>query len=502
MSRLATQAGLSALVPLAALGSALLLLAATRSGPGVTPDGVVYLEAGRRLAAGEGFGEAARAGGLAPPGHFPPLYPALLAALARAGLAPQDAARALAAGLLASNVWLMGIGAGRACPGLRAAAPLAAWLAAASAHLLGIHAFVLSEPLFLALALGALLSLARHLEGGGRRAFAAAAALAALALLDRYAGAALALAGALALALCARPRRLAGAVLFAALAALPLCVFLAWLAEAPPRELALHPISWGRMRLAVATLAGWLLLGRLPFAAQAAALAALGLAMAALARRAPREPASEVARVFACFGAVYALFLPLSVSLADAHTPLNARLLAPLYPVALVLALRAAQHALRFSRGRAPRAIALAGALLFTLASGRAALAFALSARADGVAPGYATRAWAESPLVARLRQLDAGTPVYSNAPDAVVFLTGREARWLPRRREPVSRQPRGDLAAQLAALRRDVEERGAVVAWFDELAWRSYLLTRPELERLPLRSLGRFSDGALYAGR
>jgi hypothetical protein len=84
----------AAVVLLAAMAAALVWVV-TAEGPWVTPDGVSYL----RMAQGLDPLEH-------PPGHFPFGYPAVLDLFDGLGMAPLTAARALGAGLAATNVLL------------------------------------------------------------------------------------------------------------------------------------------------------------------------------------------------------------------------------------------------------------------------------------------------------------------------------------------------------------------------------------------------------------
>ena len=104
--------------------------------------------------------------------------------------------------------------------------------------------------------------------------------------------------------------------------------------------------------------------------------------------------------------------------------------------------------------------------------------------------------------MLERIRRLPAGVPLYSNAPDAIRFHTGRPARRLPQRWDPVNKRASDDLRGQLLAMRRDLEQHGGLVVWFDDLDWRAYMLTRKDLALMPLKTVETFRDGSLYENR
>lgn len=518
MSGLARAALVPSWVVLAALAGVTALGLATRWGPGLTPDSVVYVDAARSLAAGDGLVAVASDGERAPLTHFPPLYPAALAGAIALGADALAAARWLGVALLAANAALVGLAVRASTPGARVTPGLAALLAAASAQMLRIHAAALSEPLFLLLASAGLLLLGRHLERPRRARLVAAAACIGLAPLARYAGLALVAAGALALAWRAPGpprRRLSQAALFAGVALLPLA---AWLArnraatgDAVGRALGVHWIEPAELARGLGTVASWFLLEDLPRPVAAALLALLAGALVGRGTRplqaGGRRSAAAILRrlgaipsVFAIFGAAYVVFLLASISFVDAYTPLNHRILAPLFVATLVVVMRCADRAAP-ARPAWRRAAGLAAAL-FVVGYTSSAASWTLESRRDGVWPGYGTRAWRESPTLAALRALPPERPLYSNAADAVRALTGRPARSLPRRWDPVSEQWEADFPSELRAFGRAIEHGHGLVVWFEGFGWRRYLVSRDDLASLPLRSLGRYPDGELLESR
>jgi hypothetical protein len=384
-----------------------------------------------------------------------------------------------------------------------------------------LHSMAWSEPLFLALGFLGLAATARYLETGGRWALAGAAALLGAACLTRYAGLAFLATGVVSLALfgpgSARGRL--GATL--ALGALGLAPLAAWFAHnqviggtTAGRALALHPVGTTQAWQALNTLAGWLLVP--PEAGTALKLAALAVFTAALAgvviwQRA-RQPGglarAEARRMAAGLPAaikvllalvpVYGLFLLASISLVDANTPLDDRILSPVYLAGVAVAGYALQAAWPGLRAAGWPRLAVAGALLvFAAVSAWRTGGLAASSGANGI--GFYQTAWRQSPTLALVRALPETAAVYTNAPEAVYLHTGRAALRIPRQFSAVEQAENEQFEAELAAMTGQLAGGGRVV-YFASVRG-SARPTEAELaERLGLEVVARPADGTLYA--
>jgi 4-amino-4-deoxy-L-arabinose transferase-like glycosyltransferase len=222
---------LALLVGAAALGAALVWISMP-GGAGTSPDSWYYLAAARNLLAGEGF--AGYTG--APLVFWPPLYPTVLAAiygvgdLLGANVHILLAVRLLNAVTFAAIVVVAGV---LFCRGIRARRLVVmAMLAVVVAYPLAfVSSAVWSEPLLILLCLLFFVALARYLQHGSLRLFAAITLLAALASLQRYVGVFLIPTGCLSILLILQQtglrQRLSRSVLFGASAAAPLALYLA-----------------------------------------------------------------------------------------------------------------------------------------------------------------------------------------------------------------------------------------------------------------------------------
>jgi hypothetical protein len=459
---------------------------------------VIYVSAARNLLAGDGISIPVAGEDPEPVTHFPPLFIVAAAAPGLLGADPLDSVRWTNVLLFAINVLLIGWI-------VRAVANSAAWgaffatLALASYELIRVHAFAWSEPLFLALTYAGLYLLATS-GGRDRRRFAAAAGLLALAFLARYVGVVALGTGALHLATDlrrSRSERVRDVVLFLAIGAIPA---IAWSlrnlivgGSAVDRALAFHPIDPRKLLHAGWVLGSWIVPG----------LVAVGvvawIGSPSGTRRIASPLGDRTVRLFGAYGLLYVVFVFLSMTFIDAHTPANHRIFIPVYPAALVV-FAAWLRGLAPPPGRSRRvAIALA-VLALGIGLPRLATAGLWTARSFAGGHGFASREWAHSETIQRVRELEAGTPIHSNAADAILILTGRVASTVPRRFDAITRLPDDGYGDGVDRLDADLR-RGAVVVWFDRVDWRWYLPPeRVLVDALALRPIHELADGRIHA--
>jgi hypothetical protein len=480
----------------------LLLWIGTSAGVGLPPDAATYVPAAYNLRHGQGYTLTTPEGGASPVTHFPPLYSAVLALL---GPDPLDRVRPLHGAILVGNVVLVAWLLARAAPGSFWLPLLGATAMALSPVLLELHAAAVSEPLWLILTFASLGLLAEHLAQPRRGALVGAAALAGLAFLVRYAGVALLGTGALLLIAREAParRRAAEVMGFLFLASLPMA---AWMLHnvlttgAPTdRALVFHPLGAKKLLQMLDTFARWFMPG-----AHAALLGlpllvvAVGALDCARRRAATRPPRHPLPRVLLGYSGIYLAFLVTSISLFDAATPLNDRILSAVFIAAWIVALLGAHRwiAVRDSR-RLARLLAVLVAVLLAGYAGEAHDWARLRARDGGAA--YGSRAWRASPTIDLVRALPEGVSIYTNAPDAVRLLAGRASSMLPRHIDDGTRLPVSDYPRRIADLR-DAVRAGALIVWFDRMNWRRYL-TRPKRLRamLPIRPAQKLPDGVVF---
>lgn len=513
LRRLWPRAGLLIL----ALCGVAVLQVATARGVGVSPDSVAYIAAARGLLQGLGLGSPVSDGHWSPLIHYAPLFPTLLAALGVLGIDPLDGARWLNSFLFAGNVFV----AGHIIQwdtGSISSAIYGAALLVISFPMLTVHSMAWSEPIFVLLSLLALLWLSQYAEHLTIGYVVAAAAAVGLGVLARYAGLVLIAAGVGAIVIGNRHARrdaLRDGGLFAAISGLlgGLWLIRNWLVAGTltGRSVAVHLVSVAQLRRGLETTVDWLRPegGLQRCAAALVATGACALLLHGLAQRLPRPapPAhrditrrSTVARTALIFIAGYGLFLLIAISLFDAATPLDDRILSPLFAWALIAVACAAHRVV--TGPRRPfwtRALVLTGGMWLATAQLLRVVPWAIAAHGNG--QGYTSTAWQQSPIIAQVRALPVPTRIFSNGDDAIYLLTGRLAERIPERISPTTTQANEHYESDLARWRSRLVESHGVVVYFTRIDWRSNLVSATDLrERLTLHALYDSADGTIYA--
>jgi len=464
-----TRRFLLALPPLAGL---LAVVAATGRGLYVSPDAVFYVGTARNWLDGRGLTPPP---GLPPLEHFPPLFTLVLATLGTAGLDPLDGARLVNALAFAGTVLLVGLVV-RSRTGSVPAALAASILTAAAVDQLTYSASALSEPLFILLGVAGLVVLAAYLDRPSPALLAAAAGLVAGAFLTRYVGIAVVVAGVAALLW---RRRWAAAAVFGTTTLAPVAAWLVWAEGPTDRSVVLHMFGADYLGQAVRPLSRWLVPWPGPPLGAVLALLLL-VAGVAVVRRLPPQAGSTLSRLLVVFALAYLAVLLANRALTDATGRLDARFLAPLHVVAILLVVPAL-HRLR-----------VAGVLVLAQVVG--AVAWTAGGLTDD---GLSRRGYNAAALRRSAAMADVGQPVYSNAFDAIYFLTGRPALPIPAEKDYLTGRPNLRYAEELAAMRAS----GGYLAYFDALTFRrSFLPSRVELEAaLPLEVVAADALGTVY---
>lgn len=428
---------------------------ATSRGIGLSPDSLQYLAASESVAAGDGLTTFGWDGTPTAMTHYPPGYPLLLGAATRVGWPAQRFARYSNIVLFALTIVLVAVITRRITPEPPWAAPIAACGCAVAFDLVVIHSMAWSEPLYLTLTLGGILAVSAAIERHSIKLLVLAGAIAAAAAVVRFVGVANIGVSAIAVlfwwpAPASKRIRVAGAV--AVLATLPLLAALALgsAASGAPvanRQLVWHPIGLADLRLGAAVAGKWVtpLSDATYFSAVWLAALAVLVGVVVILRTRQRTRVTEwsvqgriLTRVLLLYAATYLAVLVLSMSLVDAQTLFEPRLVVPMLAVVIVLAV--AWLARQTLSGGFVR---LAAAAILALLLG-ANMARLLPWLREAYRHGLALRRLDASgeALVDATRHLPASAHVYSNDPYFVRVQAKRMTAGLPRERDPNSLLP------------------------------------------------------------
>ncbi len=481
--------------------AAALLFFATPWGLGLSPDSSDFVRVAQRLQDGLGFSVADGK----PLTHHQPLYSLVLAL---GGEEPRHWARFLHAILFGLTGALISFVVWTETQRRWIAAALAGLLFTTSPTILSVEAMVWSESLFFLLSLGAMTCLTRALGEVGWKWLCCAAALAALAFLTRFAGAALIVAASLSVVLFGeRNRWFLRASLFFSLSVAPA---VAWMVRnlvvadtATNRTLAYHPIPMQAIHRGLGVLMeGLSLPATNPYSVNVAALVGfflfLTIGTLAALRRTPqlRKPFTAPALVFLV---IYPAFLVFSISFVDAHTPLSQRILSPLFLFAIPAAVILCSELLASARfGRISRTGIACIAVFFFLIQTQTALGDARQWRQHG--RFYESPYWQRMAILKGIRELAPSRLIYTNGRDVIDLLAGRDSRTIPRHSDPNTRRPVPTYEEDLQRMERHLRDEKGVVVYFRMIGHRWYLPTPVELEkRLALRRIMDVGDGRIY---
>lgn len=479
--------------------SVALFLVNTRHGIGILVDSTRYMSINERP-------------------YDAPLYPWILQAGAALGLTKTSVAQYFGLASVVANTFLVWHLLMRSTK--RYAYALAGTLIVILApQFVALHSVAMSEPTFLLCILLTLLAFLRFLETDSRAWLAACAIALGFATLARFTAPPLGAAIAIAILLNPRHdigRRVADAAIFTIVSA---SIFFVWVLAS--QLTAGHSIGralwfYGNMGAkewltSLEALTAWLLPDQVPFALRVAVLAmfvASTLVLCVLQVRATLRQSRETRQVEAMLPLVlglfflfYMAFMVLSTSL-EANLSLNSRYAFPAYATTVMLVtILAAFFA------DAPGSIRLLHHFLVGLAAvvlvSHATRTIIRSAEAYRSGIGYASLAWHASPTMDAVRQLPQDALLVSNGADAIAYILGRPASFVPERvqlRTGVE-NPEKPLELQLQQLRERLGRGPSYVVVFDKVDWRFYLLEEAELtRRLSLVKVADFADGRIYA--
>jgi hypothetical protein len=290
------------------------------------------------------------------------------------------------------------------------------------------------------------------------------------------------------------------------------------------REFSFHPVRLRQLVAGPSTVSSWLLLGNVRteyriicfvFEIVVASLVVIyffrrsrharvksdhtnGAATGA-ANMGEGRSSSSFPRIFTVFIGSTVAFLIFTAFFIDADTVLDRRALVPVHVAAIVLVSGLAWRAVYSFREARSIQIAFVAFVIMLIGSYsiRSAKWF-LQARQDG--QGYASRTWKESATIARIRNTPAGVPVYSNGYDAIYYLTGRRAIYVPEKVIHGTGRANQSYAAEVESMRKALGERKGFLVYFNTLPERWFLPSESDLtSQVPLAKVLTSPDGSIY---
>lgn len=508
------------LTALALVGISLTLFS-TSGSVGATPDSARYVNIASNLLEGHGFGWSI-SGQQEPTTHFPPLYPTLLAVGGLFGFELMEAARWLNALLFGLNILLVGAVI-RYLTCSRRLSLLGSFLVLSSIAAIFIHQMLLSDPLFILLGLAGMFLLAFYLDRLHVSILLLSALFVSLAVLTRYIGITLVITGCINLLLLQKKAwrwRFKETFVFVSISILPIGL---WLLRntlvannVTNRVIVYHPLKLADIKLGAETILWWVRPAVEVFCVFVCALVPILLPrgsrilftpvshQAILVRSRVRADLFRQCRlkylwIFMAFIPTYLIFLLISMSFFDAATPLDNRILLPVFVFGLVAFLsvgRVIDDLVREWPGLGT--IFALFALTLVGVYGLYGLEWVINSRETGL--GYTSRRWWQSEIVQRVQMFPKETLIATNTQGALYLLTGRKTVPFPLKVNAFTREVNSEYSSQFAALRDRLSEEGGIVVYLTINESPQELPTEEEIhDFLPLRCIIDSADGSIY---
>jgi hypothetical protein len=488
----------------------LLIIWITPHGSGVQPDSIVYINGATNLLSGKGFSSNGN-----PITHFPPLYSIFLAITNLFLNNLVQAARILNALLFGINAGLVALAMYLATDRRFLPATFAVIFFLASAPLLEIHAWALSEALFITLSLVSIVLLSKYVIRPTLPLFIASSLSLGFALITRYIGLAF-LPAALLIVFVGKGgqqirRRFRDTLYWGLLACMPIVIL--WVinilvaGSASGRSFVYHPVSEihfvgeivgiGLKFIAPISFPFWV---RPAFFGLLAGLFISNLGVLARIQRKDidwRSMGIVIPASCLLFSTSYFLFLFVSLSFFDASTPVDTRLLSPILVILIVGGFSAIWTLRRLVKKPLLWWIFLVLVVLSISIKTPDAIRSVQSIRDNGL--GYTSIQWAKSPTITFVKSQSYDVKIYSNGPDVIAFLTDNQSLSLPKQKFPTSLAANPGYIEEINAMCKDILENGALLIYFNTIG-RGYLPTYHEIEpTCKLSILQHFSDGNVY---
>ena len=499
----------------------LAVLYAVPERPGGVWDTVAYVGTARNLAAGLGF-YMAHSVPRVPLTNWPPLYPTILAGPAHFSVDPAAAARWINALALGCSIFLTGFIAWAYCGRSCALSLLAALSILLCGDVIELHSQVLSEPVFIVLLLASILALLSYVESGRTKHVIGTAIFIAAATLTRYAGAAILILAFIIIAFAWRDlkQRAISFISLASASIIAVTPFSIWMIHnvlvsssmVGPRKFVFHPPGLDQLHEFAGTTARFFAPDGVPKYIRGVVLVGLLVGVfgaVASAFRSPRRTVDArlrstllLAETCLVFNVVYVIFLAFSSSFFDASIRLGImRLLVPIYPVTVLLAVSSLALWQETSGGRSIMYRVLSVICLWIVVSNAVRFTMMVrNIRANGV--GFQTAEWRDDQVMTYIRGLPHDTLVYSDNPGLIYYWTRRASHPLPAKFDIVTTLANTEFEDQMKRVTELGSERPVVVILF-AVAWLNGPFPLPPelIDKWDLQLLFRSQKGACILG-
>ena len=171
--------------------------------------------------------------------------------------------------------------------------------------------------------------------------------------------------------------------------------------------------------------------------------------------------------LIALFIGIYLFFLVVSISFLDANTPLDNRILSPVYVTFLILAIYLVSRFVYHRKSILWRLVLVGLVSVLFLLYAASSVQFMRASRTNGI--GFSSPVWKNSALLAVIRALPLDMAIHSNVPEAINLHTGRPATRLPRVYELSAQKSNLEFESELLAVGEQMAGEHALIAYFNQ---------------------------------
>jgi hypothetical protein len=240
------------------------------------------------------------------------------------------------------------------------------------------------------------------------------------------------------------------------------------------RSFEFHPIQITRFQQGLDTIANWFLIPlSLPGLVKMGIIGLFVSLLLTLILKNFKSLNGETRALFlflVAFSLAYPAFLVVSISFFDANTPLDDRILSPLFVVLWIIIAAGISHFLSLLNKYPKMNIFLVfiAILLFSSLGASKKIPVFQSYHNSGI--GFSHAQWRESELIEQINRLPQETKIITNSPEGVYLLTGRPSTPLPRKIDLTRQQQNQNYQTDMSKLNQEIMRGDTVIVYFSKI--------------------------------
>jgi hypothetical protein len=350
-----------------------------------------------------------------------------------------------------------------------------------------------------------------YIENSTIRSFLVSAILLSLATLTRYAGIAFIGTSIFSILIFHKKsisRRILWASLFGVISFLP---FIFWTIRnswqtgtATSRMIAFHPVNSVQLLQLFNTVSGWFLLpqgtsGIIKFIFLCIILVCLLAIVLSITKNKNQTVKIPIfILIISSFIFIYPTFLLISISIFDANTPLDDRILSPLFVSLIIVILYLINNLYDLHReNKIVINVLIITSIVVFIFNFYNGISWLIHTNGNGL--GFSSKDWHDSELISQIQGLPPDSVLYSNAPHAVYILTGKSVRALPNERFDTTQNVNQNYLIEMKDVLTQIQNHSSFVIYFSVIGRDSELEEDNIIKLLSLNLQTKYPEGSIY---